>query len=112
MLVDDETIAAFYAERVPADVHSLATFERWRAEAERDDPRVLFLTREDADAPRGGARHRGALSRRRSTMAGTTLPLKYRFAPGHPLDGLTLTVPLRAAQPGRRRAALVARARA
>ena len=27
-------------------------------------------------------------------MAGATLPLKYRFAPGHPLDGLTLTVPL------------------
>jgi ATP-dependent helicase HrpA len=27
-------------------------------------------------------------------VAGTRLPLKYRFAPGHPLDGLTLTVPL------------------
>src|SRR5438874_3416793 len=27
-------------------------------------------------------------------MAGVRLPLKYRFAPGHPLDGLTLTVPL------------------
>ena len=27
-------------------------------------------------------------------MAGAELPLKYRFAPGHPLDGLTLTVPL------------------
>ena len=27
-------------------------------------------------------------------MAGAPLPLKYRFAPGHPLDGLTLTVPL------------------
>ena len=27
-------------------------------------------------------------------MAGIRLPLKYRFAPGHPLDGLTLTVPL------------------
>src|ERR1022692_1583685 len=26
--------------------------------------------------------------------AGLPLPLKYRFAPGHPLDGLTLTVPL------------------
>ena len=25
---------------------------------------------------------------------GTELPLKYRFAPGHPLDGLTVTVPL------------------
>ena len=28
-------------------------------------------------------------------LAGTALPLKYRFTPGHPLDGLTLTVPLR-----------------
>ncbi len=27
-------------------------------------------------------------------MAGAKLPLKYRFAPGHPLDGLTITVPL------------------
>ena len=31
VLVDDEAIAAFYAERVPADdLHSLAAFERWR----------------------------------------------------------------------------------
>ena len=27
-------------------------------------------------------------------MAGAVLPLKYRFAPGQPGDGLTLTVPL------------------
>ena len=27
-------------------------------------------------------------------MAGTQLPLRYRFAPGQPKDGLTLTVPL------------------
>jgi ATP-dependent helicase HrpA len=26
---------------------------------------------------------------------GVSFPLKYRFSPGHPLDGLTLTVPLR-----------------
>ena len=46
VLVDDETIAAFYAERLPDGVHSLATFERWREDAERSDPRMLFLTRE------------------------------------------------------------------
>ena len=28
------------------------------------------------------------------TVAQAALPLKYRFTPGHPLDGLTLTVPL------------------
>ncbi len=30
----------------------------------------------------------------RLQMAGAVLPLKYRFAPGQPGDGLTLTVPL------------------
>ena len=64
VLVDDEAIAAFYAERVPArhpfarDVRALA-----RATPSARDPRVLFLTRDDADAARGGAGHRGAVSR-------------------------------------------------
>ena len=46
VLVDEETIGDFYAERVPPEVHSLATFERWREDAERRDPRLLFVTRE------------------------------------------------------------------
>ena len=46
MLVDDEAIAAFYGERLPEGVHSLATFERWREDAERADPRKLFMTRD------------------------------------------------------------------
>ena len=47
MLVDDETIAAFYAERVPADVHSRAGVRALaRATPRRRDPRVLHLTRE------------------------------------------------------------------
>jgi ATP-dependent helicase HrpA len=93
VLVDDEAIVAFYAERVPAGIHSTATFERWRVEAEAREPRLLFITRE-------------ALMRHAATritdeqypeffeMAGASLPVKYRFLPGHPLDGLTLTVPL------------------
>ena len=93
VLVDDETIAAFYAERIPADVHSRAAFERWRRHEERRDPGLLFMTREAADASCGPVGHRGAISRN-AAVAGATLPLKYRFAPGHPLDGLTLTVPL------------------
>ena len=93
VLVDDETIVAFYAERVPAGVHSRVTFERWREEAERTDPRRLFLTRDEL------MRHAAAqvtedLFPEQLTMAGADLPLKYRFAPGHPLDGLTLTAPL------------------
>jgi ATP-dependent helicase HrpA len=93
VLVDDETIAAFYAERVPAAVHSLVTFERWREDAERKDPQLLLLTRERL--MRHAAQHvTGDLFPETLAMAGAVLPLKYRFAPGHPLDGLTLTVPL------------------
>jgi len=93
VLVDPEAMAAFYAERLPADAHSLVSFERWRESAEKRDPRILHFTRE--------ALMRHAASAVTETlfpdaleMAGTKLSLKYRFAPGHPLDGLTLTVPL------------------
>jgi len=93
VLVDDETIAAFYAERVPPDVHSLVTFERWRAEAEKRAPRLLFMSRE-ALMRHAASQVTEELFPETLAMAGATLPLKYRFAPGHALDGLTVSVPL------------------
>lgn len=93
VLVDDEAIYAFYAARIPADVCSTASFERWRRDAERAQPRLLFMSREEL------MRHGAAAVTEEQfpeylEMAGVRLPLKYRFAPDHPLDGLTLTVPL------------------
>ena len=93
VLVDEAVIVGFYDERLPAEIHSRVAFERWRTGAEREDPRLLFLTRETL------MRHAASqvteeLYPETMTMAGTRLPLRYRFAPGHPLDGLTLTVPL------------------
>jgi ATP-dependent helicase HrpA len=93
VLVDDEAIAAFYAERVPEGVHSLATFESWREETERRDPDALRMTR-DVLMRHAAAHVTEALFPDRLVMAGAELPLRYRFAPGHPNDGLTLTVPL------------------
>src|SRR5204863_6225035 len=93
VLVDEETIYAFYAERIPDAICTTATFERWRRDVEVAEPRRLFLTREAL------MRHAAAAVTEEQfpefiDMAGAKLPLKYRFAPGHPLDGLTLTVPL------------------
>jgi ATP-dependent helicase HrpA len=93
VLVDEDALAALYAERIPAHVHSRATFEAWRKDAEQRDPRVLHFTREAV------MRHAAAHVTEElfpSTLAldATRLPLDYRFAPGHPRDGLTLTVPL------------------
>jgi ATP-dependent helicase HrpA len=93
VLVDDDVIAAFYSERVPPHVHSRVTFERWREETERTSPRLLFLTRDDL-MRHAAVQVTAELFPEQLTLAGTALPLKYRFAPGHPQDGLTLTVPL------------------
>jgi ATP-dependent helicase HrpA len=93
VLVDPETVAAFYAERVPEGIHSLAGFEHWRVGAEKRDPAALFITRE-ALMRHAAANVTETQYPESMTMAGTTLALKYRFSPGHPLDGLTLTVPL------------------
>src|SRR4029079_5743855 len=46
VLVDDDVIEAFYAERIPPDVHSRAGFERLRKSSEPPPPQQLFLTRE------------------------------------------------------------------
>ncbi len=93
VLVDDTVIAAFYAERIPDGVCTLVSFERWRERAEKGDARMLFLTRDYL------MRHAASavtveLFPESIRMAGTRLPLRYRYAPGHPLDGLLITVPL------------------
>jgi ATP-dependent helicase HrpA len=93
VLVDEDAIVAFYAERIPDDIFSRAAFEQWRAAAERTDPKRLFLTR-DALMRHAAAAVTEALFPETLHVAGAIFPLDYRFAPGHPLDGLTLTVPL------------------
>ncbi|MGH8714860.1 MAG: ATP-dependent RNA helicase HrpA, partial [Casimicrobiaceae bacterium] len=93
VLVDEKVRYAFYAARVPDGIHSTAGFEHWRVAAERPDPRLLYLTRE-ALMRHAAADVTAAQYPETMLMAGTPLALAYRFAPGHPLDGLTLTVPL------------------
>jgi ATP-dependent helicase HrpA len=93
VLVDDELIYAFYDSLVPEGIHNGAAFEAWRAEAERADPKRLFLRREDL------MRHEAAgittdLFPPALEMAGRTLALEYLHDPGGPRDGVTMTVPL------------------
>jgi len=91
--VDDEAIYAFYDGVVPEGIVNGAGFEKWRAEAERANPRLLYLTREYL------MRHTAAgiteaQFPERVEASGAALKLAYRFEPGHPLDGVTVTVPL------------------
>jgi ATP-dependent helicase HrpA len=93
VLVNEQEIFAFYDGIIPEGISNGAAFEKWRRQAEQKDPRCLYLTREYL------MRHEAAdVTEARFpdniVMDGFGLPLTYRFEPGHPLDGVTVTVPL------------------
>ena len=93
VLVDDTHIFAFYDALVPREVWSSQQFERWRREAERNDAKVLFLSRQHLmrHAAEDITEERFPLS---LELNGVRYALSYRFEPGHALDGVTMTVPL------------------
>ncbi len=90
--LDEERIFRVFDARIPAGLHNGAAFEAWRAEAEAADPKVLFLRRDDILGEGLGADH--TLFPETMTVDGVACKLKYRFEPGHPLDGVTLRLPL------------------
>ena len=92
VLVDDELIFAFYDARIPAGMHNGAAFEKWRKEAERENPKLLYLKKDDL------MRHEAAGITTEHfppqlQMNNVSYALAYNFAPGKNDDGVTLTVP-------------------
>jgi ATP-dependent helicase HrpA len=93
IVVDDETLFAFYDERIPADVVSGAHFDSWWKKVRRETPDLLnfsaaMLVTDAADAVREADYpdfwHRDGLR----------LKLTYQFEPGSVADGVTVHIPL------------------
>jgi ATP-dependent helicase HrpA len=93
VLVDDRALHAFYDARIPKDVRDARSLEAWHRGAGALDPKLLFLAREDV-MRHGAESVTEELFPRELAAGDAKLPLAYRFEPGHPLDGVTLTVPL------------------
>ena len=105
VLVDEHQLFAFYNGIIPQDIFNGASFEKWRTDAEKRNPRLLYLTK-DALMRHGAASVTEAQFPETLLLfplpAGegkgegevVTLNLKYRFEPSHPLDGVTASVPL------------------
>ncbi|MEO8144320.1 MAG: ATP-dependent RNA helicase HrpA [Betaproteobacteria bacterium] len=93
ILVDDELIYAFYDARVPEGITNGADFEKWRKEAERAQPGLLQLRREDL------MRHEAAGITTENfphelQVGPNRFALEYHFEPRSPKDGVTMTVPV------------------
>ncbi len=93
VLVDEETIYQFYDQIIDASVVGGSTFEKWRRTAEKENPKILFMKKEDL------MRHDASgvtieFFPKKLTMAGVDMTLTYHFEPGSPRDGVTLAVPI------------------
>ena len=84
------TVTPKTASKPLADIR---TFQTWLKTAEQENPRLLFLTRDDL------MQHAAAHITEEQfppywKNADGKFKLSYRFEPHHPLDGVTLTLPL------------------
>jgi ATP-dependent helicase HrpA len=93
VLVDDELVHAFFDALVPEGITTLAAFDKWRREAEQENPKLLFLDKDQlmrheaagitTDAFPPSLEHRGQKYK-----------LVYKHDPGAADDGVTLSLPL------------------
>ncbi|MDP2241413.1 MAG: ATP-dependent RNA helicase HrpA [Burkholderiales bacterium] len=93
VLVDEQVIFEFYDALIPPDIYNGAAFEKWRREAESQNPKLLYLTR-DYLMRHAASDITEAQFPETLAAGGAEFKLTYRFDPGHALDGVTATVPL------------------
>ncbi len=91
LLADEHARYDFFDQRIPPDVYSVASFERWRARMERDNPSHLYFNK--------GMLMRASVETEdsfpsRLVIDGAELALSYRFEPGHDADGVSVTIPI------------------
>jgi ATP-dependent helicase HrpA len=95
ILVDDETLFAFYDARIPAEAVSTRHFDSWWKKARRADPDLLTFTKQMLVNERAAGLDPTAYPDlwRQGELE---LPLSYQFEPGADADGVTVHLPLAA----------------
>lgn len=93
IVVDDETVFAFYDERIGAEVVSARHFDSWWKKTRRQRPDLLTFDRSMlVNEGKGGLSAEDYPDVWES--GGLRLPLTYQFEPGAAADGVTVHIPL------------------
>ena len=93
ILVDDETLFAFYDQRIPNDVVSGRHFDNWWKNAGKQNSDLLSFEKEMLI--KDGANQVSALDYPNTWYQGNLkLRLTYQFEPGTDADGVTVHIPL------------------
>ncbi|GAA0638530.1 ATP-dependent RNA helicase HrpA [Sporichthya brevicatena] len=97
LVVDDETLFAFYDARIPADVVSARHFDTWWKKTRRTQPNLLDADPELLLSDRGTEVSRDDYPdtwTARTAAGPETFALSYQFEPGTDADGVTVHIPL------------------
>ncbi len=92
ILVDENKLYDFYDARIPEGIYNTSAFDQWRKKVEREQPKLLFLSRDDVMLNAADAITRQQFPEY-LVLHGVELPLSYHFEPGHERDGVTVTIP-------------------
>lgn len=96
LIADHHARFDFYDKRIPAGVYSGRTFETWRREAEKTDPKRLYMNEQDLVADDVSNITPERYPDEIDAGAGARLRLDYRLAPGESDDGVTIDTPIEA----------------
>ncbi|MBY6105713.1 ATP-dependent RNA helicase HrpA [Ferrimonas balearica] len=93
ILVDEQTLFAFYDERIPEGIYTRQRFQGWWSKERRIQPDRLDLSK--SDLMKRDADHVGEQDYPDHwSQGGITLPLSYQFEPGAEDDGVSLHLPI------------------
>jgi len=93
IMADEQALYTFYSDRLPEGITKLADFEHWRKESEREQEKLLFMTREHLMQHDARAITEAQFPNELEWQ-GMVLPLEYHFEPGHVDDGVSILVPV------------------
>jgi ATP-dependent helicase HrpA len=84
---------AFYHARIPQEIYNTVLFDRWRKQAEKDNPNVLLMSLTDVAKPEA-ATLPAADFPDEIAIGNLKISLSYLHDTGSPQDGITANIPL------------------
>jgi ATP-dependent helicase HrpA len=93
LVEDEQWLYQFYDSKLPEEVFSGVNLDTWRKTAERANPKILFLTKEDLTREQENFVNEWDFPDSKK-VGNLTFTLQYRFEPGHDEDGVTVLIPV------------------
>ena len=91
LVIDEDAQAQWYDARIPPDIASAQALDAWTARLSKDERAALEWTRQDLFA---GDDIEASRFPAFIALGEARLAVRYRFEPGAPDDGMTISVPL------------------